>query len=70
MTKGDEIRAHCIKCIFGIRTSNHSVQCTHMFHPGIVGGTGTEWALRCSDYVEDSDKRPKIEQVTITREAS
>lgn len=49
----EQIHARCRKCIFGEAEGDRTI-CRQQWHPGHVGGCGTEWALTCRDFVEKS----------------
>lgn len=53
MTKKERsiIEERCSTCKYGTWHYN-TVQCYHPHHPGEMGGYGTEWAEKCSDYVD------------------
>lgn len=60
------IAQRCSQCLYGELQSSQNVVCRYWLHPGAVGGTGTEWALRCDDFCrrepatsqEDSPAKP------------
>jgi len=51
----NEIECHCASCKYGIITETYNVRCTHMNHPGYMGGCGTEWAMHCHSYVSNKN---------------
>jgi len=50
-----EIKKQCGRCQSGGLEENGSARCFHPYHPGLMGGWGTEWALCCSHF-RDSGK--------------
>lgn len=44
----DAIETRCRSCVYG--RDEGRVVCGYPTHPGVVGGLGSEWVLRCEHY--------------------
>jgi len=54
----------CLSCLYGVQ-DGRDVRCTHGFHPGVVGGCGTEWVEYCHEYHKDSRGTKHLESRVV-----
>jgi hypothetical protein len=60
----NSLEKKCLSCINGARNYG-VVQCLYQWHPGVIGGCGTEWVNYCHEYRRDPKGAKHLESLIV-----